>query len=66
MQWGDRSTRTCTYDGGGGSNFCYFGAYVLTECPQKHSRIENYAIIEPEPTSTGTKAYQISQSPRFR
>ena len=21
--------RTCAYDGGGGSNFCHFGAYVL-------------------------------------
>ena len=28
---GARSMRTCTYDGGGGLNFCHFGAYVLIE-----------------------------------
>ena len=30
-QWGSHSMRTCTYDEGGGSNFWYFGAYVLIE-----------------------------------
>ena len=28
---GARSMRTCAYDGGGGSNFFHFGAYVLIE-----------------------------------
>ena len=28
---GGRSMRTCAYEGGGGSNFCHFGAYVLIE-----------------------------------
>ena len=28
---GGRGMRTCAYDGGGGSNFCHFGAYVLIE-----------------------------------
>ena len=28
---GDRSKRTCAYDGGGGSIFCHFGTYVLIE-----------------------------------
>ena len=28
---GARSMCTCAYDGGGGSNFCHFGAYVLIE-----------------------------------
>ena len=29
---GSHSKRTCAYDGGGGwSNFCHFGPYVLTE-----------------------------------
>ena len=28
---GARSMRTCAYDGGGGSNFCHSGAYVLLE-----------------------------------
>ena len=36
MQWeGGRSKCTCEYDRGGGSNFCYFGAYVLIEWPLK-------------------------------
>ena len=28
---GAHSMRMCAYDGGGGSNFCHFGAYVLIE-----------------------------------
>ena len=28
---GGRSMRTCAYDGGRGSSFCNFGAYVLME-----------------------------------
>ena len=25
--------RMCVYDGGGGSDFCHFGAYILIERP---------------------------------
>ena len=25
------SMHMCAYDGGGGSNFCHFGAYILIE-----------------------------------
>ena len=31
MGEGARSMRTCVYNGGGGSNFCHFGAYGLIE-----------------------------------